>query len=119
VDYLVNSWSQERYEQGLPIQFPLLSEGDVNNKNNYQSSTFWVRDASYLRFKNFELGYTFNRGVLQKVGLSSIRAYVSANNLYTWSTVFPGVDPESPPGANNEEPYPLTRTMNIGLNVKF
>ncbi len=119
VDYLVNSWSKERYEQGLPIWLPLLSEGDVNNKNNYQASTFWVKDASYMRFKNFELGYTFAQNALQKVGLSSIRAYFSANNLYTWSSVFPGIDPEQPPGATNEEPYPLTRTLNFGLNVKF
>ena len=119
VDYLVNSWSKERYAQGAPIWFPLLSEGDVTNKNNYQSSTFWVRDASYIRLKNVELGYTFTKDALRKVGLSSIRAYVSANNLYTWSTLFPGLDPESPPGPNNEEPYPLTRTVNMGLNIKF
>jgi TonB-linked SusC/RagA family outer membrane protein len=119
VDYLVNSWSQERYDQGLPIWLPLLSEGDVNNKHNYQSSTYWTRDASYLRFKNLELGYTFSKGILSKVGLSSIRAYVSGNNLYTWSSTFPGIDPELPPGPNNEEPYPLTRTFNAGLNIKF
>jgi TonB-linked SusC/RagA family outer membrane protein len=119
VDYLVNSWSKERYEQGLPIWFPLLSEGDVNNKNNYQSSTFWTRDASYWRFKNVEIGYTFSGALLKKVKLSSVRAYVSGNNLYTWSSVYPGVDPELPPGPNNEEPYPLTRTMNLGLTAKF
>lgn len=119
VDYLVNSWSKERYEQGLPIWFPLLSEGDVTNKNNYQSSTFWVRDASYVRFKNLEVGYTFSKDALRKIGLSSIRAYISGNNIYTWSSVFPGLDPESPPGITNEEPYPLTRTFNFGLNIKF
>jgi TonB-linked SusC/RagA family outer membrane protein len=119
VDYLVNSWSQERYDQGLPILFPLLSEGDVTNKHNYQQSTYWVRDATYVRFKNIEIGYTLERNFLKKVGLSSIRAYASGNNLYTWSGLFPGLDPESPPGATNEEPYPLTRTLNMGLTVKF
>ena len=119
VDYLVNSWSKERYEQGLPIWFPLLGEGDVTNKNNYQSSTFWVRDAQYLRVKNLEIGYTFSQSALKKVGLSSVRAYLSGNNLYTWSSLFPGLDPESPPGITNEEPYPLTRTVNFGLSLKF
>jgi TonB-linked SusC/RagA family outer membrane protein len=119
VDYLVNSWSKERFEQGLPIDFPLLSEGDVTNKNNYQSSTFWVRDAKYVRFKNLEIGYTFSKDILKKVGLSSVRGYISGNNLYTWSSLFPGLDPESPPGLTNEEPYPLTRTVNFGLNLKF
>jgi TonB-linked SusC/RagA family outer membrane protein len=119
VDYLVNSWSKERYEQNLPIWFPLLSEGDVTNKHNYQSSTYWVRDASYLRLKNIEMGYTFTRDILKKVGMSSIRAFASANNIFTWSSLFPGLDPESPPGPNNEEPYPLTRTVNFGVSAKF
>lgn len=119
VDYLVNSWSKERYEQGLPIWFPLLSEGDVTNKHNYQASTFFTNDASYLRFKNLEIGYTFSRDALNKIGLSSIRAFVSGNNIYTWSGAMPGIDPELPPDPNNEEPYPLTRTVNFGLSVKF
>ncbi len=119
VDYLLNSWSPERLEKGVPIQFPHLSIGDDVQKHNYQPSTFWIRDASYVRLKNVEIGYNIPKTVLARLGLSATRLYVNANNLYTWSKVFKGVDPEQPPGATNEEPYPLTRIINVGLNLKF
>ncbi|UFH57957.1 SusC/RagA family TonB-linked outer membrane protein [Spirosoma sp. KNUC1025] len=126
VDYLVNSWSADRYEKGLPIQFPRLTQGDENNHNN-RVSTYWVRDASYVRLKNVEIGYNIPKTILAKIGLSGTRIYANASNLITWSTVFPGVDPElsgTAPGSTsggitNEEPYPLTRVINFGLNLKF
>ncbi len=117
--YLLNSWSAERYERGLPIDFPHLSVGADVNKHNYQPSSFWIRDASYLRFKNMEVGYTFTATLVQRIGLTSARLYVNGNNLLTWSDVFPGIDPELPPGIINEEQYPLTRTINLGLNIKL
>ncbi|MBC8034683.1 MAG: SusC/RagA family TonB-linked outer membrane protein, partial [Chitinophagaceae bacterium] len=120
VDYLLNSWSQERYDAGLPIQFPRLSIGTNGGVlNNYQSSTFFLADASYLRLKNVEIGYTFKGSIIKKIGISSARIFANANNLYTWSKVYPGVDPESPPTATNTEPYPLVRTINTGININF
>lgn len=116
---LKNSWTQERYESGQPIDFPRLSEGDVQNKHNYQKSTYWVRDASYVRLKNLELGYTFDKKMLNKLHISSLRVFVNGSNLFTWSDMFQGVDPEAADGVNNQEAYPVTRTYNIGLNIKF
>ena len=118
VEYLLNSWSAERYEKGLPIDFPRLSvAGD--EAHNYKASSYWTRDASYARLKNVEIGYNVPKTLLTKIGLSATRIYINANNLYTWSKAFPGIDPEQPPGVTNEEPYPLTRTINLGLNLKF
>jgi hypothetical protein len=119
---LLESWSQERYENGETITRPHLSIGDATQKNNFTNSTFWVRDASYLRLKNLEIGYTLNGGLLKKCGLSSARIYVNGSNLYTWTNNFwPGVDPEVPDYVvnSNREPYPVTKTYNFGLNVKF
>ncbi|RIV27170.1 SusC/RagA family TonB-linked outer membrane protein [Fibrisoma montanum] len=126
VDYLINSWSAERYEQGQTIWFPRVTTGADENHNN-KMSTYWVRDGSYVRLKNAEIGYNLPKEMLSRLGLSSTRIFVSANNLLTWSSVFPGVDPEqsgTPPGSTiggttNEEPYPLTRTINFGLNLRF
>lgn len=116
---LKKSWTQERYEQNLPIEYPRFSEGDVINKHNYQKSTFWVRDASYLRLKNLEIGYTFNEKLLEKLRMSSLRVYVNGSNLITWSDMFNGVDPEAADGATNREAYPVNRLYNIGVNIKF
>ena len=116
---LLNSWSQERYNQGLPIDFPHLSEGDTYQKHNYQNSTFWTRDASYLRLKNVEIGYTFSSDWLKKLHMSSVRVFVNGNNLITWSDMFQGVDPETAQQTTNYEPYPITKIYNVGVNIKF
>ncbi len=120
VDYLLESWTQERYNAGSPISFPRFSLGTNGNAaHNYQTSTFFTTDASYLRIKNIELGYTVPNKIMKKVGLNTARLYVNANNLYTWSKVYKGVDPESPPTPTNTEPYPLVRTVNMGVNINF
>ncbi|MFC7524122.1 TonB-dependent receptor [Parapedobacter sp. GCM10030251] len=116
---LDQSWTHERYINGEEINFPRLSEGDVNNKHNYQPSSLWVRDASYVRLKNAEIGYTSQARMLARIGISSMRLYVNGNNLLTWSSMFKGVDPESHIASTNNEPYPLIRTINFGLNVNL
>jgi len=115
---LLKSWSQERYDQGLDIRYPRYSV--TEDDHNYQTSTFWLEDASYLRLKNMEIGYTMKFDFLKKMGISSTRIYINGNNLLTWSRLrFPGQDPEYPTGEANNEPYPVTRVYNIGLNVNF
>ena len=57
---------------------------------------------------------------MKKIGLSSARIFLNGNNLLTWSELFPGEDPEIPSYSDaNYEPYPIVRTFNIGVNVKF
>lgn len=120
VDYLKDySWTPERYANGDEIRFPRLSSSN-SNEHNYLSSTLWVEDASYLRLKNLEVGYTFSGKLLQKIGLESARLYVNGTNLVTWSDLFPGEDPEIPSyNDGNYEPYPIVKTVNMGLNVQF
>ena len=119
--YLLESWSQERYDAGLPINYPRFAVGNGANgfTHNYVNSSFWIKDASYLRLKNIELGYTFRQELLQKLHISSTRFYINANNIYTWSNVLPGIDPETPNLGANLEPYPLVRTVNVGVNINF
>ena len=115
--YFNESWTPERYAAGLPIRFPRFS---VSSNPNNVGSSFWLADASYVRIKNVEVGYRFQPGILKRVGLSSCRIYVNANNLFTWKKVLPGIDPENTAtGDTNTEPYPLVRTINTGLNLNF
>jgi len=120
-NYLLESWTQERYDKGLPINFPRFAVGNGANSftHNYQNSTFWIKDASYLRLKNVEVGYTLTPALLKRIHIKSTRVYVNANNVYTWTNVLPGIDPETPNLGANLEPYPLVRTINIGLNLTF
>lgn len=114
---LLKSWTYERYQQGEQIVYPRFSV--TNNDNNYVLSTYWLEDASYVRLKNVEIGYTVEAKRLKKIGLNSFRVYMNGNNLITWCNLFPGEDPEFPTGENNKEPYPITRIYNVGFNVNF
>ena len=88
-------------------------------KHNYQSSSFWTRDASYLRLKNVEIGYTLPKKWTQKLHITSVRIYANGSNLITWTDLPSGIDPETANMGANKEAYPLTKIYNFGLNIKF
>ncbi|MDR3188299.1 MAG: TonB-dependent receptor [Prevotellaceae bacterium] len=105
-----------RYEDpyNQDVLFPRLRTS--GNSNNTRASTWWYRDAGFLRWKNVEVGYTFNQALLKRVRVSSVRLYVQGENLYTWDNV-KFWDPEitSRSGAR----YPLSATWTFGLDVTF
>jgi len=114
---LERSWSQERYEQDLSIVYPRFSVS--NSEQNYVTSTYWLEDASYIRLKNAEIGYSFHSNFFKKIGISLLRVYTNGSNLLTWCKLFPGEDPEYPTGVANSEPYPVTRIYNLGFTINF
>ena len=97
--------------------------------NNKKPSTRFLFDGSYLRIKNINIGYTFNKNITEKISANTIKVYVSVQNLYTF-TKYPGLDPEmqTSDNAKNEGDlavgidwgtYPSARTFSFGLNVDF
>lgn len=118
-EFIKNRWTQERYDAGENITFPRLSlSPSRDSDNNYRPSDFWIRDASYLRLKNVEIGYTFSRKIVKSIGLQSIRIYASGSNLFTWTDVI-DLDPEAPSNNGNNYTYPLQKIYNVGLNINF
>jgi len=81
-------------------------------------SSFYMEDASYLRLKNIELGYTISPKILSKVGISSLRIYGNIQNAFTF-TKFKGFDPEQTTDQTRAEAFPQVRVMTAGLNVNF
>ena len=97
-----------------PYSFwPRLSTYSITNNN--QTSTWWMQDASFLRLKSTEFGYTLPRKLTEKMYMSNCRIYLSGTNLLAWSR-FKLWDPEM---AGNGLGYPLQRVINLGLNVNF
>jgi hypothetical protein len=84
--------------------------------NNYKNSTLWLRNASYLRLKNMQVGYTFRTNWLQKVGMNNVRLYASGENLLTLDHIRL-FDPEAQDGGRFE--YPMLMVVNFGLNINF
>ena len=116
-DVAERAWTQEKWDQGLDIEyFPRISATSIRS-HNYQASSFWQRDASFIRFKSFEIGYTLRSNFMKRAGMNSARFYVSGENLMVFSKAFPGEDPEMADG--DDGAYPPSRIFNIGLNVKF
>jgi TonB-linked SusC/RagA family outer membrane protein len=114
-----NAWSPERYANGENILLPRLSARQANDHNYQGNNLFMLQDASYLRLKNLEIGYTFSNKLMQRLNISSCRLYLTGNNLLTWDGLFPGDDPEQDPIEGDYAPYPITRTFNLGVNLRF
>lgn len=110
--YLIDeAWTPEK---GNSAKAPRISF--ENKKHNYQNSELWLRDASYLRLKNVELGYSFPSALLKKVKLNQLRIYLSGYNLLT----FDGLDVIDPESTNFMSPaYPVIKVVNVGLKLGF
>ena len=85
------------------------------NNNNTPVSTWWMRDGSFLRLKQVELGYTIPEKLTEKMHVANLRLYLSGTNLFCWSS-FKMWDPEMGSSALN---YPVQRTVNVGVNLTF
>jgi len=99
--------------------YPKLTNLNMGSEN-VQSSTFWNRNASFLRLKNVQLGYTIPKSVIQKIKLSNLRIFYSGQNLLSFNHFYTGWDPEMYQ-ATGDQPnfYPITAIHTFGLNVKF
>lgn len=106
-----NRWTSDNPSQD--VVFPRVRPRNFANNNS--GSTWWLRDASFLRLKNVEIGYTLPKVILDKMYMSAARVYIMGFNLFTWDKL-KYWDPEQ--GANNAGmTYPLSRTITIGLEV--
>ena len=85
--------------------------------HNQRFSSKWLEDASYLRLKNIQLGYTLPNSVTQKFRMSKFRIFASADNLFTKSDFYYGYDPETP--VTNGGYYPQVKTFIFGLNFNI
>lgn len=94
--------------------FPRLAFGETNNE---KVSSFWLKDASYIRLKNLQVGYTLPARISTKLSISSIRLYLNGQNLFTKDNFWNGYDPEAPVGRGDA--YPQVKTYTVGLDVKF
>lgn len=109
--YADSYWSEEN--RNVYATLPRLS--NTPNANNSQVSTWYMRNAAFLRLKQVELGYTFPKRLVDRIKASNFRIYASATNLLMFSN-FKIWDSEM---AGNGLGYPLQRVFNLGLNLTF
>jgi TonB-linked SusC/RagA family outer membrane protein len=96
------------------VFWPRLSS--VKNLNNTEASTWWLYDASYVRMKNLELGYTIPKKWQKAALMRDARLFFRGTNLFTWS-VFKMWDPEI--GSGDGMKYPPMKVYSLGFQVTF
>jgi TonB-dependent starch-binding outer membrane protein SusC len=107
--YWVDRWTPENPSTTLPR---------LGGVNNTVFSSFYVEDASFLRLKNLELGYTIPVQLSSKVGIRKLRVFAGGQNLATF-TKLKNFDPERATGGNTDRLTPLYKIYSVGLNLKF
>lgn len=95
--------------------YPRLTYNTGFNQNTF--STYWMENASYMRLKNVQIGYTFPEKWMKKARIDNLRLYLSGDNLLTVSDFFYAYDPETPVSKGGY--YPQVKTVVLGLNITF
>lgn len=123
-EYMLDRW----VGPGTSNTIPRLTMIDENQ--NWRSSDLYVKNGSFLRLRNLQVGYTLPKSITKKAYIENLRFYVNAENLLTF-TAYKGFDPEI---SNNFDPetfkggtalgvdkgiYPQARTISIGANITF
>lgn len=78
------------------------------------TTSFWMDDMSYLRFKNIQISYQLPQEWISRLGVSNVRVYASGENLFT-ITGYRGLDPER--AGYTDSLYPITKSYSFGINI--
>ena len=106
---LLDAWSPQNPGSNIP------AVSTMDNNNEKRVSTYFVENGSYAKLRTIQLGYNFPKSICEKIHLSRLRMYLSAQNLLTIkSKKFSGVDPE-----NANFGYPIPLNITFGLNLSF
>ena len=109
---VLNRWTGEGTSYVMPRA--VLNDPAKNNR----VSDRWVEDGSYLRIKNITLGYNFPQKWIKKLTLENARLFVSCDNVAT-ITGYSGFDPEVDINGIDNNRYPISRTLSLGVNFNF
>ena len=123
-DGTVDEFGMEDLDNGLVYR--ATNRWTINNQegatmprsNDWQPGTtdFFLYDATFIRLKNAELGYTLPANILSRAGIKDVRVFVNGTNLLTWAKEITWRDPEM---SGSFTQYPPLRILSFGVNVKF
>lgn len=109
----LDRWTEQN--RNADALYPRLRKEYLHNSD--VESSFWIKDASYMKLKNLQIGYTFPATAISKIGVQALRLYISGTNLFTIAPGYlDGYDPETD---MNPSRYPSLRVYSVGLNLKF
>jgi TonB-linked SusC/RagA family outer membrane protein len=109
--YIGKTWTPDYTD----APYPRLSFDAARNGWNYNANDVNVQNLRYARLKSLVIGYTLPKEVLKKIDVSNVRVYFSGSDLFLWSSVKDGYDPEF--GTGSDGSYPLFKTLSFGLDI--
>ncbi len=109
-----NRWTPENPSTTMPKIYVADSYAPVQN----YASTYFLKDASFLRLRGVQLGYTVPIKIISKIGAKSLRVYAVGDNLFMFSK-YPGLDPERVSVSGTYVTYPQIKTVTFGASIQF
>ena len=114
-DLFENRWTPDNPDPNAAYPTIIATAAGFYNSNPVD---FWNRDATFLRLKNAQVGYTLPQGLIGGSFLDHVRFYVTGENLFTLTKFYKGWDPEMQTGGADWF-YPLIKSYVLGVNVRF
>ncbi|WP_410795596.1 SusC/RagA family TonB-linked outer membrane protein [Parabacteroides sp. FAFU027] len=111
--FMGKTWTEDNPN----AQFAVASRDANFNKWNYENRDVSVQNSSYIRLKSLVVGYTIPPVLTKKLSLNKVRVYFSGDDLWEWSKIKDGYDPEYGESSNNT--FPFSRLLSCGLDVTF
>jgi len=114
----LNAWTPTNPSTTMPLIY-ITGQGNAD-KNIGTASTYYLKDGSFLRIKNLQVGYTLPTGIAKHIAMSSLRIYAAGDNLATFSK-FKGLDPERVPSNSNTRyaVHPQNKVISFGVKAVF
>ena len=112
-NFLGKTWSPDHTD----AEYPILSRDQNFNKFNYNNVDASVQKNRYIRLKSLIVGYTLPQKWTTKAGINRLRVYFSGDDLWEWTSVNDGFDPERGEASNNG--FPFSRLLTFGVDVTF
>ena len=113
VSFMGKMWSEENPN----AEYAIASRDAAFNRWNYQNKDVSVQNNKYIRLKSLVVGYTLPKAWTTKAGLNKVRVYFSGDDLWEWTKVKDGYDPEYGEASNNT--FPFSRQLTFGLDLTF
>lgn len=104
-------------EDNTNTDYTVISRDGGFNAFNYDNKDISIQRSSYMRLKSLVIGYTIPKHMIAKAGLSQLRVYVSGDDLWEWTKIKDGYDPEYGEQSNNT--FPFFRLLSAGINISF
>lgn len=113
--YYYNEDNPNDPANNLNARYPSLKHG-TGTLGNHSPNTSYLYNASFMKLRNVQIGYTLPKSIIQKINAQNLRVFIAGENLLTISKDFPGLDPEIGSKINT---YPLPKQYSVGVNVTF